>query len=347
MKPSSIIHPAVWTGPELEQKPEWHHLLTGEEQDELLHWTSQVDADPDPERMPHVNGRPVENLEPREVPLPLLGKRCVTIQHQLEQGAGAVRVRGLPLAGLSAGQVKTLLWILGIHLGTPVSQSAQGEKIFSVKDAGLGDKDPRARGPNTRRRLSFHTDRCDVIAFLCLQQARTGGDNEVISSMALYNDILHQRPDLIEVLTEPFYYQRHTVDQGNDKPWCQQPVFSFCQGHFACCFLRVLIERAHQDPTLPDLSPRQKEALDFLESLAGQPERSIQFRQEPGDLLFLNNWVTLHRRQAFEDHSDPALRRHILRMWLAVPNSRPLDPLFRDNYGTVEAGAVRGGMRAS
>ena len=29
-------------------------------------------------------------------------------------------------------------------------------------------------GPNTRKRLSFHTDRCDVIGFLCLRQARSG-----------------------------------------------------------------------------------------------------------------------------------------------------------------------------
>ena len=28
-----------------------------------------------------------------------------------------------------------------------------------------------------------------------------------------------------------------------------------------------------------------------------------------------------------------------------MPNSRPLDPLFADNYGAVEAGAIRGGMR--
>ena len=25
------------------------------------------------------------------------------------------------------------------------------------------------------------------------------------------------------------------------------------------------------------------------------------FRQEPGDMVFMNNWVTLHKRSAFED----------------------------------------------
>jgi hypothetical protein len=71
------------------------------------------------------------------------------------------------------------------------------------------------------------------------------------------------------------------------------------------------------------------------------------FMQQPGDLLFLNNWVTLHRRSEFEDYAEAEKRRHILRIWLSVPNSRPLDPLFLDNYGAIGAGEVRGGMRAS
>ena len=49
--------------------------------------------------------------------------------------------------------------------------SSAGELIFSVKDSGYADDDPRSRGPNTRKKLSFHSDRCDVMGFLCLQQA--------------------------------------------------------------------------------------------------------------------------------------------------------------------------------
>ena len=71
-----------------------------------------------------------------------------------------------------------------------------------------------------------------------------------------------------------------------------------------------------------------------------------RFFLERGDLLFLNNWTTLHRRTEFEDHDTPELKRHLLRVWLSVPNSRPIDPLFVDNFGATEAGAIRGGMRA-
>jgi hypothetical protein len=71
----------------------------------------------------------------------------------------------------------------------------------------------------------------------------------------------------------------------------------------------------------------------------------VTFRQVEGDILLLNNWVTLHRRSAFEDHQELERRRHLLRIWLSVPNSRPLDPAFEANYGATAAGAIRGGMR--
>jgi hypothetical protein len=93
------------------------------------------------------------------------------------------------------------------------------------------------------------------------------------------------------------------------------------------------------------MSPTQQEALDFLEQIAAEPTMHITFRQEPGDILLVNNWVLLHRRNEFEDFDDLAERRHLLRIWLSMPNSRPLHPDFAGNYGATEAGAIRGGMK--
>ena len=121
-------------------------------------------------------------------------------------------------------------------------------------------------------------------------------------------------------------------------------MFSFTEGH---CFLRVLIERAHHESTLPALTASQVEALDLVEAVADEPGMSVSFRQEPGDLFFINNWVLLHRRSEFTDDPDAALKRHILRIWLSMPNSRPIDPLFKDNWSAVDAGAIRGGMRSA
>jgi len=267
------------------------------------------------------------------------------IQDELENGLGVVLLRNFPLQGHDKDSAREAFrqWCSG--LGTLLSQNETGDTLFDVSDAGFGKDDPRTRGPNTNKKLSFHTDRCDVIGFLCWKQAQSGGENELVSSMQLYNEIAQRRPDLLEILMQSFVYKRHTVDLGNEQPYCEQPIFSFRDGHFACSFLRVLINRAHADPELPDLTEEQIEAMDFLESVAEEPGMSHRFRQEPGDVLLLNNWVTLHRRSAFVDHDDPSEKRRLFRAWLSMPNSRPLDPRFEANFGAVGAGEVRGGFR--
>jgi len=322
-----IDHPSVWRGSELLSRPDWMLELSRSEADQL-----------------HELVEPSGDIH-RDAPE--LFELLTRIQDSLEHGSGAAMVRGLDVSRHSESELACIFERAAAVIGHPLSQSHEGTHIFSVRDAGFADNDPRARGPNTRRKLSFHTDRCDVIGFLCVQQAKSGGQNQIVSSPALFNEILARRPDLLQVLMQPFCYQRHTVDTANERPWTEQPVFSFYDGHFAANFLRVLIDRAHHDPDLPNLTDQQIEALDFLEAVATEPEMHVTLLQQPGDMLFLNNWVTLHRRTAFEDHSEPARRRHILRVWLSMPNSRPLDPMFAGNYGNTAAGAIRGGMKAA
>lgn len=270
-----------------------------------------------------------------------------SIREQLETGPGAILLKGFPLSDFDKDSARKAFHEWCGSVGTLLSQNEKGDTVFDVSDAGFGQNDPRTRGPNTNRKLSFHTDRCDVIAFLCWKKAKSGGENELVSSLHLYNEIARRRPDLLEVLMEPFVYKRHSVDLGNQLPYCEQPIFSFQDGHFACSFLRVLIDRADADPDLPNLTEKQIEAMDFLEAVADETGQACHFLQEPGDVLLLNNWVTLHRRSAFEDFEDPAEKRCLFRIWLSMPNSRPLDPRFAANFGATGAGEVRGGFKTN
>lgn len=326
--------PAVWRGQELTQRENWQLTLTAEEIAEL-----QQSARAAVER-----GTPVEQLTAADFPLPSLATRLASVQQTLEQGAGVTQILGFPLADLSQEESTAAYWGILSHLGTPLPQTAAGQRIFHVRDEGLPSDHPQARGPSSRKGLSFHTDRCDVIGFLCLAQAKSGGDNELVSAAALYNELLARRPDLVEVLQQPYYYQRHNVDPANERPYYQQPVFSFYEGHFTCQLLRVLIERAYQMPEVADMTPAQREALDLLEAVAEEPDMQIRLRQQPSEILLLNNLTVLHRRTEFEDFAEPERKRHLLRIWLATPCSRPLDPAFAVSYGATAAGAIRGGM---
>ncbi|MDG2381164.1 MAG: TauD/TfdA family dioxygenase [Pirellulaceae bacterium] len=330
-KPHPIESAANWQGTELLQHPDWEARLSTDE-------LTQID-----QALRGVANSPLSEINAATFQLGSLGDRLVAIQGNLEHGSGVLLLKSISVDRYSPAELQRLFLGLLSHLGTPVSQSAEGTTVFSVRNEGLGTQDPKTRGPNTNKKLSFHTDRCDVIGFLCIQPAMTGGENQIVSSVAVYNKILSTRPDLLSILLQPFYYQRHNVDLGNETPFTKQPIFSIYQGHFAANFLRVLIERAYADESTPEMTPQQREALDFLETTAADPSLSITFRQEVGDLLLLNNFVTLHRRTEFKDNVDHP--RHLLRIWLSMPNSRPLDPMFAGNYGSVKAGAIRGGMR--
>lgn len=332
--PGPFETPAAWRGDELLEREDCHVELQSRDIEEI-HTALQA-----AERA----GNPIEEMPIDDFPLSQFGEKLAGIQDQLEYGCGVCMVHRLPVEEYTEPQLRRIFWGIVTRLGTPVSQSATGEKLFSVRDEGWREGQKQTRGPNTKKRLSFHTDRCDVIGFLCVKQALSGGENQLVSSVALFNEMRHRWPDSTSILMQPFWYQRHNVDTGNSLPYCQQPIISFHAGHFASSYLRVLIDRAYAMPDVPDMTDEQLLALDRLEMLAADPEFHVTFRQQPGDLLFLNNWVTFHRRNEFEDASDPAQRRHLLRAWLAVPNSRPLDPQFAANFGATAAGAVRGGM---
>jgi len=331
--PSEFAPAAAWRGRELFERDGWRHELGAPELSALQEFVEKT------------SNHPFDAIDRSDATLTALDDLSARLSIELEQGAGAVLLRRLPLEGWDQSTIERAFWALSLRLGTPVSQSAEGQRLFHVRDAGYAPTDPRFRGPMSHKRLSFHTDRCDVIAFLCIRPAAQGGDTFVVSSAALRDELRRRDPAALEALSRPFPYLRHTVDHGNARKYCELPVFSDRDGHFAAHFLRVLIDRADRSEDAPSLSDAQRTALDTLEALAEDPELHVSFSLEPGDVLLLNNWTTLHRRSEFVDADDPEKKRHLLRIWLSMANSRPIDPCFADHFGATEAGALRGGMR--
>jgi hypothetical protein len=63
--------------------------------------------------------------------------------------------------------------------------------------------------------------------------------------------------------------------------------------------------------------------LDYVDEVANRADVRLEFLIEPGEAVFQNNYVVLHGRTAFEDDVEGGIRRHLLRLWLDVPNGRP------------------------
>ena len=315
--------PSVWRAGEIDSHPDLDRRWTPEELRELeAVGRSQT-------------GRP---------PTPRLDALGAVLRDRLEAGPGIVRLRGLDAAAHDEPHLARMLLGFAETLGSPVSQNVNGDRLFRVADAGLAASDPRSRGPVSRNALTFHSDRADVIGFLCVRPAVEGGESIVVSAGALHNEIARRRADLLAELYRPFYWLRHNIDTANERPWYQMPVFARVDGRLAITLMQVLIERAHASDGLPDLTPAQREALALVQELASDEAFQLRFRQEPGELLLLNNYVTLHSRTAFRDPPG-APGRLLLRVWVSVPNSRPLPASWAAHYGGHEAGALRGGIR--
>ena len=89
-------------------------------------------------------------------------------------------------------------------------------------------------------------------------------------------------------------------------------------------------------------SPLLLAAIEFAQEVSNRPELRLSMMFQPGDMQFINNLTTLHARSGFEDFEEEERRRHLLRMWIALPDAkrRRLSPLLDERYSWVERGGI-------
>lgn len=324
----------AWGAAQLSSDPAWVHTLTAEELAELNGALARA----------MTRDAPLEQMQAKDFPLNTLAVTLHRLGVELEHGRGAVRVDGLPSQQYREEEMRRLFWGLSQYLGNCVSQSDAGELMMSIKDVGGEPDDPEVRGLHSRGALQYHTDLCDVVGMLSLHTAAEGGESLLLSSIAVHDEILCSRPDLLDVLYRPFCYAKPKWDAPDQRLLEMRPIFAVHDGRFVSTYLRDFIDWAQDDPRAPRLHPVQIEALDYLDAVCNDPRFSYSFVLEPGQMLFFNSFVTYHSRRSFRNHADPAQHRNLLRLWLSVPNSRELPETYRSSYGAVDSGALRGGI---
>ena len=178
---------------------------------------------------------------------------------------------------------------------------------------------------------------------MCLRTAKSGGLSSLVSSTTIFNEIRRRRPDLLRVLLEPIETDRRGETPEGSKPYFNIPVFNYHAGLVSAIYQRQYIESARRFADVPPLTPLQIEALDLFDELANNPQLHLLMELEPGDIQLVHNHTILHDRTAFEDFPEPERKRHLLRLWLAPPNARPLPEVFAERFGSVTPGD-RGGV---
>ncbi len=334
MTRAPIVSPAEWTSAALGARGDWLYTL---DQDDI----AEIDQ---AYRRFTAARLPLERVAREDFPAPRFQRIAERTLAALERGPGMFMIRGFPLERYGLEGARSLYWCLGKYIGTAVSQSDEGDVIGDVRDLRLPPDSPRFRAYKTSGIAAFHTDSCDVAGLFVVRAAKRGGRSLVASSVAIHNELLRTKPDLLEVLYRPFYWSMQGQERAGEAPFYPQPIFTQHEGHFSCRYIRGQIKNGQRFADAPRLTAEQVAALDALDAVAADPEFHFLTDFQPGDLQFCNNHVVMHARTAFEDHPEPERRRHLLRMWLSVPNSRPLSPLLGRIYKDRTPGAVRGGF---
>ena len=271
------------------------------------------------------------------------------VLNELESGLGFFVLRGLPAARYTKDDMRLLYWGMGLHLGAAVTQSNRGDLLGDVRDFGVDTYAKKGRGYMSKQHLEFHADTCDVVCLMVLRVAKSGGLSRFANSIAIHDEIARTRPDLLDVLYQPFHMSWKGQEGPGEPAWYLQPVFSKEQGKPSSRFIPQHVIGHAVDaalfPELPPLRPDQREAIELVQTLANDPKFYGEMMFEPGDMQFMNNHVMYHSRTEFEDHDDADQKRHLIRLWLSVPNSRALNESMNAIYRDRRPGVVRGGFR--
>ena len=270
------------------------------------------------------------------------------IDKTIRHGRGAVLLSGLTRDTHSDEDMERIYWGIGTHLGDAATQSMLGDRLGHVRHV---KDDPVARGYRSNEELTPHTDSYRMVGLMCLQRAESGGLSRIVSSLAIHNEILATRPELLEPLYEGYYYAiaeaRFSAQPVTD---FKIPLFCCIDDIVSCGYSRQFIERAAElrNEALPGLL---REALDYFDMLAERDDIGVQFMLEPGEMLLWHNFQMLHAREAYQDSAEHS--RHLLRLWLRIENDRPIadaimqrsaiyERIYRERSGRVPVSALAG-----
>lgn len=285
----------------------------------------------------------LSNINLNNFYLPNLSDFFKTIREELKHGIGFKLLRGLPVKKYDIKQLATIYFGIGVHIGSPRSQNAKGHLLGHIKDLGLNLKDNNVRVYQTSERQHFHTDSCDAVGLLCLKEAKSGGTSMLCSTITVYNEFKMKYPDLLKFLFKPLSRDRRGEIPIGEKPFYNLPVLHWHKKKLTGVYHRPYIDSAQSYKEAIKISSDQKKALDKFDEITNDSKIHLKMNFLPGDIQFVYNHSILHDRTSYIDWKEDNKKRHLLRLWLSLPNDRPLPASFAKRYGSIEIGN-RGGI---
>jgi alpha-ketoglutarate-dependent taurine dioxygenase len=258
---------------------------------------------------------------PDNFAMPACRREMARVRDMLDKGRRFAVVDRLPMSEMDATEATAIYWLLSSMVSRPVAQKLDGTMIYDVLDTGQQALPGSGIRPDkTNIEIRFHNDNAyndtppDYVGLLCLRRAQSGGHSRVISFHTVHNAVRERRPDALERLYRPFWFDRQREHCPGESPIFSAPVFETAgevQGRFS----------AHQigggyalrgEPVDDEGEAAIAAMLDMFE----EDDLSVDFDLEPGQIQFVHNRALGHSRTAFVDDPDPGRRRHLVRLWL-------------------------------
>ncbi len=321
MEPRVLEPAAEWTAADVGDESSWTEVLTVDECEQLdaaMRHAMSISADP-------------LDIGRDDFPIGSLADRLATIERELLDGRGFVRLRGVDRERYTQAEMEMLYWGLGTHLGEPWAQNKHGHLLGDVTDQGRAYDDPEGRGNEIGGvALPFHCDGSDLVGLMCLHNGLRGGLSLVANSVRIHNTLVREVPELAAELyrPQPYHYRGEQPEGG--RTWYEVPVFTEFEDRLFVRCIPPYITASQSLPDAPRLTELAKEGLRRLVDMANDPANHVAMALEPGDMQFVNNFHVMHGRTAYEDDRGAGQVRHLKRLWLETRQLTARPEIFRN-----------------
>ncbi|CAN0451981.1 unnamed protein product, partial [Discosporangium mesarthrocarpum] len=125
-----VADPAVWTGDEMTTRDDWIYALGKSDISALADITKQVRA------VIGDDANELLGLDADTLDLGAFAPPMAEMFHQIKDGRGFQLIRGMPVADWDRLDLAIAYWVLGLQIGTPLSNNPEGDMIGHVTDMG-------------------------------------------------------------------------------------------------------------------------------------------------------------------------------------------------------------------
>ena len=265
------------------------------------------------------NPLPILQRRLQDFELPACRQLMASMKHILDDGVGFAVLDRLPMDACPIETMLEIYWLLGQCIGRPVAQKWNGQMIYDVSDTGAKYA-YGTRGSYTSVELNFHTDNAfarvlpDYVGLFCRHPAKSGGVSRFCSLYSVHQRMLEKYPQELARLYQPVFFDRQKEHREGAEPVCLAPYFSWRNGRMFARANASLIRKGYEVAG-QKMDALLAAALDAIDEVCAADDLWFEAPLQRGQVQYLNNHEVGHYRSAFEDHDDPAKKRHLYRLW--------------------------------